>query len=120
VQPVIELSFRDDDGNELPPGEPGHIWVRSVTLIKEYWNRPEANAKEFRDGWFNSGDIGFLDGDGYLYLTDRAKDMVIRGGENIFPLEVEKALMDSPEVLETVAFGVPTTSGARNSHWSCA
>jgi len=107
VQPLIELSFRDDDGNEVAPGEPGHIWVRSITLIKEYWNRPDANAKEFRDGWFNSGDIGFLDADGYLYLTDRAKDMVIRGGENIFPLEVEKSLMDAPHVLETVAFGVP-------------
>jgi len=81
--------------------------VRSVTLIKEYWNRPDANAREFRDGWFNSGDIGYLDADGYLYLTDRAKDMVIRGGENIYPLEVEKVLMDCPEVLETTAFGVP-------------
>ena len=107
VQPVIELSFRDDDGNEVPPGEEGHIWVRSVTLIREYWNRPEANAREFRDAWFNSGDIGYLDADGYLYLTDRAKDMVIRGGENIYPLEIEKTLMDMPGVLENVAFGVP-------------
>ena len=107
VQPVIELSFRDDDGNEVPPGEAGHIWVRSVTLIREYWNRPDANAREFRDGWFNSGDIGYLDPDGYLYLTDRAKDMVIRGGENIYPLEIEKTLMDMPGVLENVAFGVP-------------
>ncbi|MCG3171249.1 MAG: Long-chain-fatty-acid--CoA ligase FadD13 [Pseudomonadales bacterium] len=107
VQPVIELSFRDEDGNEMPPGEPGHIWVHSVCLIKEYWNRPDANAKEFRDGWFNSGDIGYLGADGYLYLTDRAKDMVIRGGENIFPLEIEKTLMDAPDVLEAVGFGVP-------------
>jgi acyl-CoA synthetase (AMP-forming)/AMP-acid ligase II len=107
VQPIVEVSFRDDAGQEVSAGEPGHIWVRSVSLIKEYWNRPDANAKEFRDGWFNSGDIGFMDADGYLYLTDRAKDMVIRGGENIYPLEVEKTLMDAPAVLETAAFGVP-------------
>jgi long-chain acyl-CoA synthetase len=107
VQPIVELAFRDEEGNDVPPGEPGHIWVRSVSVIKEYWNRPDANAKEFRDGWFDSGDIGFLDADGYLYLTDRAKDVVIRGGENIYPLEIEKALMESPAVLETAAFGVP-------------
>jgi len=107
LQPIVELSFRDDDGRELAAGEPGHIWVRSVSLAREYWNRPDANAQEFRDGWFNSGDIGYLDADGYLYLTDRAKDMVIRGGENIYPLEIEKTLMDLPGVLEATAFGVP-------------
>lgn len=107
VQPIIELSFRDECDEETPPGEPGNIWVRGVCLASGYWNRPEATAKEFRDGWFNSGDIGYLDADGYLYLTDRAKDMVIRGGENIYPLEIEKTLMDIPEVLEAVGFGVP-------------
>lgn len=107
VQPVIDISFRDDEGREMPPGEPGNIWIRSVCLANGYWNRPEANAKDFRDGWFNSGDIGYLDSHGYLYLTDRAKDMVIRGGENIYPLEIEKTLMDMPQVLETVGFGIP-------------
>lgn len=107
VQPIIDLSFRDEEGAELPPGEPGIIWMRSVCLANGYWNRPDATAKEFRDGWFNSGDIGYLSADGYLYLTDRAKDMLIRGGENIYPLEIEKTLMDAPEVLETVGFGVP-------------
>lgn len=107
VQPIIEMSFRDDEGNEVPPHQPGTIWVRSVVLVQGYWNRPDANAREFQDGWFNSGDIGYIGEDGYLYLTDRAKDMVIRGGENIYPLEIEKALMDAPEVLEVVGFGVP-------------
>lgn len=107
VQPVIELSFRDEHGNEQPPGTPGEIWVRSPTLIKEYWNRPDANAQEFRGGWFRSGDIGYLDEDGYLFISDRAKDMVIRGGENIYPLEVESALIDCPAVLEAAVFGVP-------------
>jgi acyl-CoA synthetase (AMP-forming)/AMP-acid ligase II len=107
VQPIVELRFLDEEGEEQPPGVPGHIWVRTPTLISGYWNRPDANAREFRDGWFDSGDIGYLDPDGYLYLSDRAKDMVIRGGENIYPLEVESTLLNRPDVLEAVAFGVP-------------
>jgi len=107
VQPIIELRFCDENGTEVPPGQPGEIWARGVTLIQQYWNRPDANAKDFRDGWFNTGDIGYLDADGYLFLSDRAKDMVIRGGENIYPLEIENVLMDMPQVLEAVCFGVP-------------
>jgi len=107
VQPIMELRFLDEEGEELPPGVPGHIWVKSITLIQGYWNRPDANAKEFRDGWFNTGDIGYLDADGYLFLSDRAKDMVIRGGENVYPLEIESTLMNRPDVIEVVAFGVP-------------
>jgi acyl-CoA synthetase (AMP-forming)/AMP-acid ligase II len=83
------------------------IWVKSISLVSGYWNRPDATEKEFRDGWFNSGDIGYLDADGYLFLTDRAKDMVIRGGENVYPLEIESTLMNHPEVIEVAAFGVP-------------
>jgi acyl-CoA synthetase (AMP-forming)/AMP-acid ligase II len=107
VQPIIDLRFLDEEGEEVPPGVPGHIWLRSITLIQGYWNRPDANAKEFRDGWFNTGDIGYLDADGYLFLSDRAKDMVIRGGENVYPLEIESTLMNRADVIETVAFGVP-------------
>ncbi len=107
VQPIIELRFLDEEGEEVPQGVPGHIWLKSITLIQGYWNRPDANAKEFRDGWFNTGDIGYLDSDGYLFLSDRAKDMVIRGGENVYPLEIESTLMNRPDVIETVAFGVP-------------
>jgi acyl-CoA synthetase (AMP-forming)/AMP-acid ligase II len=107
VQPIMELRFLDEEGEELPPGVPGHIWVKSITLIQGYWNRPDANAKEFRDGWFNTGDIGYLDADGYLFLSDRAKDMVLRGGENVYPLEIESTLMNRPDVIEVVAFGVP-------------
>ncbi len=107
VQPIIDLRFCDEDGQPVPDGTPGEIWVRSVTLVKEYWNRPDANAKDLRGGWFRSGDIGYLDPDGYLFLSDRAKDMVIRGGENIYPVEIESTLMDCHDVLEVVAFGVP-------------
>jgi acyl-CoA synthetase (AMP-forming)/AMP-acid ligase II len=107
LHPTVELSVRDDDGNERPQGVPGRLWIKTPTLISGYWNRPEANAKEFRDGWFDTGDIGYLDEEGYLFLSDRAKDMVIRGGENIYPAEIEAAILEHPDIEEVAAFGVP-------------
>ena len=94
-------------GEPLPQGSTGEIWVRSVTNIAEYWNRPEANASDFRDGWLKTGDIGYLDEDGFLFLADRAKDMIIRGGENIYPIEIENELLEHPAVKEVAAIGVP-------------
>jgi acyl-CoA synthetase (AMP-forming)/AMP-acid ligase II len=81
--------------------------VRSPCNIREYWHRPEANATDFRDGWFRTGDIGYLDGEGYLYLADRAKDMIIRGGENIYPAEIENQLLALPQVREVAVLGLP-------------
>ena len=107
LHPTVDLSIRDEEGNELPQGVPGRLWVRTPTLVSGYWNRPEANETEFRDGWFDSGDIGYLDDDGYLFLSDRAKDLVIRGGENIYPAEIEGAILECPEIDEVAAFGVP-------------
>ena len=107
LHPIVDLRFRDAEGNEVGPGESGEIWIKSPTLIKEYWDRPDANATEFVDGWFRSGDIGHLDPDGYLFLSDRTKDLVIRGGENIYPAEVEAVLCDHPSVQEVAAFGLP-------------
>ncbi|MCG3168695.1 MAG: Long-chain-fatty-acid--CoA ligase FadD13 [Pseudomonadales bacterium] len=107
LHPTVELSVRDDEGNECAPGTPGRLWVKTPTLVSGYWNRPDATAREFRDGWFDSGDIGYLDADGYLFLSDRAKDMVIRGGENIYPAEIEAALLEFDGVDEVAAFGVP-------------
>jgi acyl-CoA synthetase (AMP-forming)/AMP-acid ligase II len=106
IHPTVEISVRDEEGNERPQGEPGELWVKSATLVSEYWNRPDANAKDFKDGWFNSGDVGCFDEDGYLFLSDRAKDMVIRGGENIYPAEIEATLHDHPAIQEVAAFGV--------------
>ncbi len=106
-QLTVEISVRDDDGRELPQGEAGVLWIKSPSLVKEYWNRPEANAKDFHEGWFNSGDIGYFDENGYLFLSDRAKDMVIRGGENIYPAEIEGVLFDHPDIEEAAAFGLP-------------
>jgi len=107
LHPTVELSVRDGEGNELAPGVPGRLWIKTPTLITGYWNRPDANASEFRDGWFDTGDVGYLDEEGYLFLSDRAKDMVIRGGENIYPAEIESALLEHPHIEEVAAFGVP-------------
>ena len=105
--PIAAFRICDTEDNELPQGETGEIWVRCVTNIREYWNRPEANASDFRDGWLKTGDIGYLDADGFLYLADRAKDMIIRGGENIYPVEIENELLEHPAVKEVAAIGLP-------------
>lgn len=105
--PIVEVAIRDERGKDIAIGEKGEVWVRSVALIKEYWNRPEANAKDFCNGWFNSGDIGQLDETGYLYLSDRAKDMIIRGGENIYPVEIENRFLEHSDIQETAVFGLP-------------
>ena len=105
--PIVDIRICDDDGNILPDGATGEIWVRSCANIREYWNRPEANAEEFRDGWLKTGDIGYLDDEGFLFLADRAKDMIIRGGENIYPIEIENALLEHEAVRELAAIGLP-------------
>ncbi|PLW70199.1 class I adenylate-forming enzyme family protein [Pseudohalioglobus lutimaris] len=105
--PIVDIRICDEEGGELPPGATGEIWVRSVANIREYWNRPEANAAEFRDGWLKTGDVGFLDEDGFLCLADRAKDMIIRGGENIYPVEIESTLIEHDAVREVAVIGLP-------------
>ena len=82
--------------------------------MKGYWNKPEATAKAITDdGWLKTGDAGYLDEDGYLYIHDRVKDMIVTGGENIYPAEVENALMSHPDIADVAVIGVPTTSGAK-------
>lgn len=105
--PIVEFRVLDEEGNALPEGEAGEIWVRSPTNIREYWKRPEVNAQELVDGWLKTGDVGFLDSDGFLYLADRAKDMIIRGGENIYPVEIENTLLEHPAVKEVAVIGAP-------------
>jgi long-chain acyl-CoA synthetase len=85
----------------------GEVCVRGTPVIKGYINRPEATAETIVEGWLQTGDIGYFDEDGFLYLVDRAKDMILRGGENIYGAEVENAIFDHPAVLECVAFSVP-------------
>jgi steroid-24-oyl-CoA synthetase len=104
---TVDVKVCDENGNPLSQGTPGNLWIKTPTVVSGYWNRPDANASSFREGWFDSGDIGYFDESGYLYLSDRAKDMIIRGGENIYPAEVEAALLEHPGVHEVAAFGLP-------------
>jgi acyl-CoA synthetase (AMP-forming)/AMP-acid ligase II len=104
----VELAILDPNGNRLPPGEVGEIATRSGSNMTGYWNLPEATARTLsKDGWLRTGDAGYMDKDGYLYIHDRIKDMIISGGENIYPAEVESALCDHPDVAEAAVIGVP-------------
>ncbi|MDB5484603.1 MAG: putative long-chain-fatty-acid CoA ligase, partial [Tardiphaga sp.] len=106
--PGIELAIIDADGQPLPPRAVGEIATRSGSNMVGYWNLPEASAKTLGpDGWLRTGDAGYMDEDGYLYIHDRIKDMIISGGENIYPAEVESAICDHPDVAEVAVVGVP-------------
>ena len=105
--PTVEMRVTDGDGNVLPTGEVGEIWFRGPNLIRGYWNKPEATAETIVDGWLRSGDIGRLDDEGFIYVEDRAKDMVIRAGENVYCAEVEAAIYEHPAVYEAAVFGLP-------------
>jgi len=109
VVPTLDVKLVDDEGNDLAPGEDvvGQLCVRGSVVIKGYLNKPEATADAIRNGWFNTGDIARIDGEGFVFIVDRAKDMVLRGGENIYCSEVESALFEHPDVVENVVFGVP-------------
>lgn len=105
--PILELAVRDDDGHDLPIGERGEIWFKGPNLIRGYWNKPEATAETIVDGWLRSGDIGRIDDESFVYVEDRAKDMVLRAGENVYCAEVEAAIYEHPAVYEAAVFGVP-------------
>ena len=104
---TADIRIVDLDGSVLPVGERGEICFRSPQNTKGYWNNPEATAEVFRDGWFHSGDVGYLDDEGFLHVSDRLKDVVIRGGENIYCPEVEAVIFRHPAVAEVVVFGLP-------------
>ena len=103
----VEIKIMDSTGNEVGTGEVGEIWVRSDTNMLCYYNLPEATAANLTDGWVHTGDAGYLDDEGYLYLKDRIKDMVVSGGENIYPVEVENALAKLEAVADVAVIGVP-------------
>lgn len=105
--PTAEVVIRDLAGAPVPPKTEGQITVRGPMVMLGYWNRPKDTAEIIVDGWLQTGDIGFLDADGFLYVTDRAKDMIIRGGENIYPAEIELCLDAHPDVVESAVIGVP-------------
>ncbi len=106
--PVAELKIMSVDGaEELPVGEVGELWARGPMIVKGYWNKPEATAETFVDGWVRTGDLARLDEEGFCYIVDRAKDIVIRGGENIYSIEVENVLYAHPAVTDAALVGVP-------------
>ncbi len=107
AMPCFEAKCFDDDGNELPPGEVGELWVRGAQVIKGYINRPDATAESITDGWLHTGDVARMDEDGFIYIVDRKKDMVLRGGENVYCAEVEAAIFECADVAEATVFGVP-------------
>ncbi len=105
---VADLEIRDDDGvTVLPTGTVGELWARGPMIVKGYWNKPEATAETFVDGWVRTGDLARLDDEGFVYIVDRAKDMVLRGGENIYSSEVENALYEHPAVTDCAIIGIP-------------
>ncbi|MET0546001.1 MAG: AMP-binding protein [Caulobacterales bacterium] len=105
--PSFSIEIRGPDKELLKIDEPGEIWIKGPSVFTEYWNRPEATTEALIDGWYRSGDGGRLDADGYLYLTDRIKDMINSGGENVYPAEVEAVLRDHPAILDCAVFGLP-------------
>lgn len=105
--PTLEVRAFDPDMNPLGPNEVGEICFRGPNLIRGYWNKPEATAETIVDGWLKSGDIGRIDEEGFVYVEDRVKDMVLRGGENIYCAEVEAAIYEFEDVHEAAVFGVP-------------
>ncbi len=104
--PVCEIRVVGDDGRELPTGATGELWVRGPNVVRGYWRNPEATAVTFVQGWLRTGDIGKLDEEGFCTIVDRAKDMLIRGGENIYCIEVENALYEHPAVIDAAVIGI--------------
>jgi len=107
AMPGIEIQVVDTAGRDVPVGDVGEIVTRSQQTMLGYWNQPEATSRAIRDGWFYTGDAGYLDADGYIYIYDRVKDMIISGGENIYPAEVENTLFGHPAVADVAVIGVP-------------
>jgi len=105
--PAVRVRVVDDEDRGRPAGEMGEIVVRGDLVMQGYWNKPEATADALRGGWLHTGDIGYLDEDGYLYITDRKKDMIISGGSNIYPREIEEVICRHPGVFEVAVIGVP-------------
>jgi acyl-CoA synthetase (AMP-forming)/AMP-acid ligase II len=103
----VTVSIRNEHGKEVATGDVGEVWARGGNWMKEYWNKPEATAEAFVDGWYRTGDAGRLDDEGYLFLVDRVKDMIVTGGENVYSAEVENAISTHPGVAQVAVIGIP-------------
>jgi long-chain acyl-CoA synthetase len=105
--PICDAKVVDEQGRELPPGAVGELCIRGANVVKGYWNKPEATAQSFRDGWLHTGDVVRIDEEGFVFVLDRAKDMLIRGGENVYCVEVENVLYEHPAVIDAAVIGIP-------------
>ena len=103
----VEMKLVDENDAEVAPGEVGEIAIRGHNIMKGYWQRPDATAEAMRGGWFHSGDMARVDEDGYFFIVDRKKDLIIRGGYNVYPREVEEVLYEHPKIREAAVVGVP-------------
>jgi acyl-CoA synthetase (AMP-forming)/AMP-acid ligase II len=109
--PAVRVRIVDEDDQPVAPGEMGEITARGDLIMRGYWNKPQASAETLRGGWLHTGDVGYLDEDGYLFITDRKKDMIISGGSNIYPREIEEVICRHPGVFEVAVIGIP------DAHW---
>ena len=112
----VQVKIVDESGNELPKGEVGELAASGPNIMKGYWNKPEQTKEVLQDGWYRSGDMGYMDDEGFVFLVDRAKDMIVSGGENVYCSEVEEALYKHPAVLEAAVFGVPDEAWGEAVH----
>jgi long-chain acyl-CoA synthetase len=114
--PGVQMQIRDSSGTPLQDGEIGEVWARGPNIMKGYFNRPDETNAVFVDGWFRTGDGGYCDSDGYLFLVDRLKDMIVTGGENVYSIEVEQVIASHPAVAEVAVLGVPDESWGERVH----
>ncbi len=114
--PGVEVKVAADDGAELPRGDVGEIWVRGPNIMMGYWNKPDVTAATMVDGWVRTGDAGYMDEDGFLFIVDRVKDMIISGGENIYSAEVENAVLKHPAIADCAVIGVPDDQWGERVH----
>jgi long-chain acyl-CoA synthetase len=105
--PRCAVEIRGEDGAELPLGDVGEVYIKGPVVMSGYWNRPEATADVLQDGWLRTGDLGTKDADGDIRIVDRKKDLIIRGGYNVYPREVEEVLYEHPDIVEVAVIGVP-------------
>ena len=112
----VSLSIRDDEGNQVGTRETGEVWARAGNFMREYWNKPKATDEVFEGGWYHTGDAGYLDEGGYLFLVDRVKDMIVTGGENVYSAEVETALSKHPAVEQVAVIGIPHETWGEQVH----
>jgi len=113
---ATEIRIVDDDGNDVTPGETGEILTRGPNVMVGYYKDPEATAEALKGGWLHTGDLGRLDDEGFLYIVDRKKDMIITGGENVYPREIEEILYSHPKILEAAVIGLPDATWGEKIH----